>query len=67
MFVVTNQNLLLWCRRVDPKMPPEGRRSPATNWLRRVRMFPICSHVTRSLLWKMGAPGKYSKLEVVRK
>ena len=47
-------------------MPLDARIFSRSNWLLRVRQWPICVQLIKSLEWKMGTPGKNSKEEVTR-
>jgi hypothetical protein len=67
MFLVISQNCPAWCRMVGAQMPSDAStRLGRSGWSGRSRTLPICCQPTRSRLWKIGTPGKYSKLEQTR-
>ena len=66
MFVVIIQKRPSWCRRVGAKMPPLPADDGSVSWSARSRTLPICAQVSRSRLWKIGTPGRYSNEEFTR-
>jgi hypothetical protein len=66
-FVVMSQNRPSWYRNVGAYTPPEEPvPGGSRNCSGRSSTLPICVQFTRSRLWKIGTPGKYSKLEHAR-